>query len=70
MKINVLYNPKASGMNAEVLEKVRKELQIVGEVTLKESTYKGHIIDLSKESNETSDWIITLGGDGTFGESA
>ncbi len=68
MKINVLYNPKASGMNAEVLEKVRKELQIVGEVTLKESTYKGHIIDLIKESNETSDWIITLGGDGTFGE--
>lgn len=69
MKASIIYNPNATGMNEEVLTGMRLTLekQNIKVLTL-ESKYPGNSIELVKNSNENSDLIVTMGGDGTLGE--
>lgn len=69
MKAAIVYNPNATGMNEEVLKGMNRVLTDQGiEVSLLESKYQGHCVQLVCEANENNDLIMTMGGDGTLGE--
>ena len=69
MKATIVYNPNATGMSNEALRSMVMTLE-KQDVCVSEqmSRYPGQAIDLIKKSNEDSDLIITMGGDGTLGE--
>ncbi len=69
MKVAIVYNPNATGMSNEALRSMVMTLE-KQDVCVSEqmSKYPGQAIDLIKKSNEDSDLIITMGGDGTLGE--
>lgn len=68
-KASIVFNPNATGMNMEVLNAMEYTLVKQGiDVKTLESKYPGNTISLVKEANENSDFILTMGGDGTLGE--
>lgn len=69
MEAAVIYNPDATGFNKYLLTETFRNFAEQGmKVKLYESRYSGHVVDLVKKTNETSDLIVSLGGDGTLGE--
>lgn len=65
----VIFNPVASGYREEMLVEAIRMIQRYGyTVQRKPSRYAGAVVDLVREANETSDLILTFGGDGTAGE--
>lgn len=68
-KICIIYNPKATMVNNDVLESLRENLECQNmDVLFLPSQYVGHVQHLIKIINKQADLIITLGGDGTLGE--
>ena len=69
MRAAIVYNPNATGMNEEVLKGMNRVLTNQDiEVSILESRYQGHSVQLVEEANESNDLIVTMGGDGTLGE--
>lgn len=64
----VIYNPITSGFKLKNLDKVCLVLDKCYDVEPKKSEYSGHAEELTKYANQTSDLVISFGGDGTFGE--
>ena len=68
-KCTVIYNPFSSKFREKYLENVKNELNSKGyQVTFINVNASIRISDLVKNQNDNNDLIITMGGDGTFGE--
>ena len=69
MKAVIVYNPKATGFNKEVLNRAYANFRKQGmSVQTSKSTHQGQLPELVKKANKENDIIVTLGGDGTLGE--
>lgn len=69
MKVSVIYNPNATGLDKVVLDCAYQNFKSQNmKVKLCESKYPGNVIKLVKQANKNSDLIVSLGGDGTLGE--
>lgn len=70
MNFSVIYNPIASDFKPEVLEHLIDKMTEKGLTLYKavKSEYSGHVIPLIKELDPVSDYIFTIGGDGTVNE--
>ena len=69
MKTTIVYNPKATGFNKDVLNRAYANFRNQGmTVQTFKSTFSGKLPELVKKANKESDIIVTLGGDGTLGE--
>ena len=70
-KCTVIYNPHSGKKNKtkflDKFEKILKEYNY--EVNFITSKYRGNIIEIVSELPDTTDLVISLGGDGTFNES-
>jgi len=65
----VIYNPFSSKYREKYLEQIKKELNRKGyNVKFINVNASIKISDLVKNQNNSNDLIITMGGDGTFGE--
>lgn len=68
-KCTVIYNPYSSKFRKKYLEQVKVELNRNGyDVDFINVNSSITISDLVKNQNDCNDLIITMGGDGTFGE--
>lgn len=70
MNFSVIYNPIATKFSQRILDHLIFKFVERG-LTLNKvckSEYAGHVIKLIKELDPVSDYIITLGGDGTVSE--
>ena len=70
MNFSIIYNPIATKFSQEVLDHMVYKFIERG-LTLhkiKKSEYAGHVIPLIKELDPESDFLFTLGGDGTVNE--
>jgi len=66
----VIYNPVASHFDNAMLAQVLEKLQERNiEATVIKSNKAGHVVPLVKKYNPLCDLILTIGGDGTMGES-
>lgn len=70
MVFSVIYNPIAIRFSQEALDHLVRVFTEKGWTlhTIRKSEYSGHVIDLVKELDPVSDYIFTLGGDGTVNE--
>ncbi|MBQ6420331.1 MAG: hypothetical protein IJK02_04575 [Clostridia bacterium] len=70
MNFSIIYNPIATRFSQTALDHLVFRLAKKGFTlyTIAESEYSGHVIELIKELDPVSDYIFTLGGDGTFNE--
>ena len=70
MNFSVIYNPIATEFTQEALEHLINRMEQRGLTLHKvaKSEYAGHVIPLIKELDPESDYIFTLGGDGTVNE--
>jgi len=70
MNFSIIYNPIASRFTQESLSRFIQKFEEKG-LTLNKavkSEYSGHVIPLIKELDPESDYLFTLGGDGTVNE--
>ena len=70
MNFSIIYNPIATKFTQEALDHlvfrfIEKGLTLH---TVAKSEYSGHVIELIKELDPVSDYLFTLGGDGTVNE--
>lgn len=70
MNFSVIYNPIATKFTQEALDHLVAKFIEKGFTLNKvaKSEYAGHVIPLIKELDPVSDYLITLGGDGTVNE--
>lgn len=70
MNFSIIYNPIASKFSYEALAHFIKRFEEKGFTLHKavKSEYSGHVIPLIKELDPVSDYLFTLGGDGTVNE--
>ncbi|MBQ7639113.1 MAG: hypothetical protein IJS90_09460 [Clostridia bacterium] len=70
MNFSIIYNPIASKFTDAALEHFVKRFEEKGLTLYKavKSEYSGHVIPLIKELDPVSDYLFTLGGDGTVNE--
>ncbi len=70
MNFSVIYNPIATKFTQEALDCIVSKFTEKGFTLNKvaKSEYAGHVIPLIKELDPVSDYLITLGGDGTVNE--
>ena len=70
MNFCVIYNPVSPHFSQEILDYLVKKFTEKGFTLTKvlKSEYSGHVIKLIKEQDPVSDYIITMGGDGTVNE--
>ncbi|MCH5199160.1 MAG: hypothetical protein J1E34_09685 [Oscillospiraceae bacterium] len=70
MNFSIIYNPIASRFTDEALSHFIKSFENKGLTLYKavKSEYSGHVIPLIKELDPVSDYLFTLGGDGTVNE--
>lgn len=70
MNFCVIYNPVSPHFSQEILEYLVDKFKEKGFTLTKvlKSEYSGHVIKLIKEQDPVSDYIITMGGDGTVNE--
>lgn len=70
MNFSVIYNPIATKFSQEALDHLVFQFIQKGFTLNKvaKSEYAGHVIPLIKELDPVSDYLITLGGDGTVNE--
>ncbi len=66
----VISNPAATGIRKANMDEVKKlyKKTFGDRVSFVESLYEGHIKEIIMDANDKVKWIITMGGDGTFGE--
>ncbi len=68
-KCSIIYNPISTGFNIKVLEGVTTVFERNGfNIKLIKSRHPNHIQSIIPYENDNTDLIITLGGDGTYGE--
>ena len=71
MKIVLIANASASSVTARTRVVIQKALSADHDVTLKETTRRGHATRLARgAAAEGADVVVTLGGDGTLNEAA
>jgi diacylglycerol kinase family enzyme len=71
VKIHLIVNPKASRYRPERALMVERALRDGNELTLSETLYRGHAIDLAREAaHGGAEVVAVLGGDGTLNEAA
>lgn len=70
MNFSIIYNPIATKFSQEVLDHLIHKFEQKGLKLHKvaKSEYSGHVIKLIKELDPVSDYLITIGGDGTVNE--
>ena len=70
MNFSVIYNPIATHFSQTVLDHLVRTLTEKGLTlqSIKRSEYSEHVVALVKELDPISDYLITLGGDGTVNE--
>lgn len=70
MTFSVIYNPIATKFSQKALDHLVNKFTEKGFTLNKiaKSEYSGHVIELIKELDPVSDYLITLGGDGTVNE--
>lgn len=70
MNFSVIYNPIATGFSEKALHHLVEKMQERGLTpnVIAKSEYSGHVIPLIKELDPISDYLFTLGGDGTVNE--
>ncbi|MFN2503095.1 MAG: diacylglycerol kinase family protein [Acidimicrobiales bacterium] len=70
MKLQLIVNPKASAVTPGKCAAVKEALQD-HDVTVVETLYRGHAMDLAREGvNAGCQVVVVLGGDGTLNEAA
>jgi len=69
-KCTIIFNPNASGVkrNKFLIKNIYDNLDKEYNVKLLKSEYPGHLMELVKKENKSNRLLITVGGDGTFGE--
>lgn len=68
-RCTIIYNPVSTGFKPLILDSIKNKFQGKGfKPKLIRSKFSGHIPTIIKEENESTDLIVTLGGDGTIGE--
>ena len=70
MNFSVIYNPVSPHFSQDILDYLIMRFTEKGFTLSKvlKSEYSGHVIKLIKEQDPLSDYIITMGGDGTVNE--
>ena len=70
MNFSIIYNPIATKFSQEALDHLTARFIEKGLTlhTVAKSEYSGHVIQLIKDLDPVSDYLITLGGDGTVNE--
>ncbi len=70
MNFSVIYNPIATEFTQKALDHLIFKMKQRGLTLYKvaKSEYSGHVIELIKELDPVSDYLFTLGGDGTVNE--
>lgn len=70
MNFSVIYNPIATEFSQKALDHLVYKMMEKGLTLYKiaKSEYSGHVISLIKELDPVSDYLFTLGGDGTVNE--
>lgn len=70
MNFSIIYNPIATKFSQNVLDHLVFRMTEKGYTLhkLAKSEYSGHVITLIKDLDPVSDYIITVGGDGTVNE--
>ena len=66
MRVRLIANPNASGVDRTPVEGVARRLSAVAEVDLRHTERAGHAIELASEPGV--DAVIGMGGDGTANE--
>ena len=71
MKLLLLLNPSASSVTARARVVIRKALSADHEVTVAETSRRGHALRLAQDAAAGDiDTVVVLGGDGTLNEAA
>ena len=71
MKLLLLLNPSASSVTARARVVIRKALSADHEVTMAETSRRGHALRLAQDAAAGDiDTVVVLGGDGTLNEAA
>ena len=71
MKLLLLLNPSASSVTARARVVIRKALSADHEVTVAETSRRGHALRLAQDASAGDiDTVVVLGGDGTLNEAA
>ena len=71
MKLLLLLNPSASSVTARARVVIRKALSADHDVTVAETSRRGHALRLAQDASAGDiDTVVVLGGDGTLNEAA
>src|ERR671932_1061156 len=71
MNLLLIVNPKASKVKPSRVEAAEASLRDGHDLTVTETLYRGHAIDVAREAAAGgTDVVVVLGGDGTVNEAA